>query len=79
MIWRLLGWYFRENPTLILETLIVTFKNKIVEFNIVIEKGSMFKNLVIKIKLKTEKFEEKKLESTSNNPTQCCNNVLLDM
>ena len=59
MIWRLLGWYFRENPTLILETLIVTLKNKIVEFNIVIEKGSMFKNLVIKIKLKTEKFEEK--------------------
>ena len=60
MIWRLLGWYFRENPTLILEALIVTLKNKIVEFNIVIEKGSMFKNLVIKIKLKIEKFEEKK-------------------
>ena len=59
MIWRLLGWYFRENPTLILETLIVTLKNKIVEFNIVIEKGSMFKNLVIKIKLKTNKFQEK--------------------
>ena len=58
MIWRLLGWYFRENPTLILETLIVTLKKKIVEFNIVIEKGSMFKNLVIKIKLKTKKFEE---------------------
>ena len=44
---------------MILETLIVTLRNKIVEFNIVIEKGSMFKNLVIKIKLKTKKFEEK--------------------